>query len=246
MNRKSPTYIAPLPALLLLAVSASANANPAKLVPIGGSVSSGTSYTGATDGDPNTIWNSGGWAPAWIQLDLGQAMPISKIRLLVEQDRPGPANHVISVGANLSSMRTVYSYTGSPADNSWLEFGGDGLNGDHLGHVRYVRITTNSDPAWVGWREIEIYGALEYFGYFGMTPDNIPATAAAGANLMYVNGTDPNVASGPTSILATVGQYHAKAVVMVQSVAFSGRGLTGGASCSATDPGCWRYNWKNS
>src|SRR2546430_16239080 len=39
----------------------------------------------AVDGSLSTMWNSGGYAPQWIQLDLGQSSIISQIRLNVAQ-----------------------------------------------------------------------------------------------------------------------------------------------------------------
>jgi hypothetical protein len=39
---------------------------------------------------------------------------------------------------------------GDTADSQWLELMAKA-------QVRYVKIVTNKDPSWVGWREIEVY-----------------------------------------------------------------------------------------
>jgi hypothetical protein len=229
---------------MVTALACPASASPVKLQPIGYTVS-GT-YPGypasyVSDGNTSTFWNAGNWT-GYIELDLGQAMPISKIRLLPYDDRSGTAVHTITAGGDHNSMRTVYSYSGPAGpnlNNTWIEFSGDGANGDHLGHVRYIRITTTSNPSWLAWSEIEVYGAVEYFGYYNMYSTDIAPTSAAGANLMELWATDANIVSQ----LATTGQYHSQAIVFVQPLVFSGSGLLGGAGCSSTDPGCWRYQW---
>ena len=152
---------------MTLLASTAARGTPVKLTPIAVTVSS--TYSGLTpqsaiDGDVDTYWNSGGFAPAWIQLDLGNLTAVSKVRLLPSMLPDGATTQSIAVGADLNSMRTVYTRSGATADNSWLEFSGDGLNGDRLGNIRYVRITTTASPSWIGWREIEVYSGLEYFG----------------------------------------------------------------------------------
>src|SRR6476620_4698481 len=111
MRRKSLIILGAL--VLVTALGHSASANPVKLQPIAYTVS-GT-YGGylpqyVSDGNTSTFWNAGNWTGS-IQLDLGQAMPISKIRLLPFDDRGGTAVHTIKVGGDLNSMRTVYSYS---------------------------------------------------------------------------------------------------------------------------------------
>ena len=50
----------------------------------------------AVDGVADTIWNAGGGAPAWIEIDLGAATAIGEIRLLVAQSPPGPTHHRVT------------------------------------------------------------------------------------------------------------------------------------------------------
>jgi len=103
------------------------------------------------DGDPNTKWNAGSYAPSWIQLDLGQTVTISKVRLNVSQDPPGPTTHKISGGATPDGLTLIGTLDGNTTDDQWLELNQPANN------VRYVKIETLKSTSWVAWREIEIY-----------------------------------------------------------------------------------------
>jgi hypothetical protein len=133
----------------------------------------------AVDGDPNTMWNSGGRPTQWIQLDLGRPQAIGKLRLLPAQDPNGPVTLLIAVGNDPSKMREVTATVVNGQDGVWLELAGpwEGDNNatgfDAMGNVRYVRITIGSGPSWVAWREIEVYGAVQYFGYDDVGPRSV-------------------------------------------------------------------------
>jgi hypothetical protein len=43
----------------------------------------------AFDGNRETCWNSGGYAPAWIEADLGAPTPLANIVLIPAQDIAG-------------------------------------------------------------------------------------------------------------------------------------------------------------
>jgi hypothetical protein len=155
-----------------LGLDAPETAPPAgnKIRPIAVTASStypGSPPANAIDGNPATAWNAGGYATRWIELDLGRPMPVERLRLLTAQSPAGPVSFTVAVGASHSSMRTVKTSNVAGADDVWLDVGAPWLGGDRMGNVRYVRITTTSSPSWVAWREIEAYGALEYFGYYG-------------------------------------------------------------------------------
>jgi hypothetical protein len=115
------------------------------------SVSASGSYTSplnAFDGDFNTKWISGGFAPQWIEADLGSVHAIKKVRLMVEQTPAGATTHVISIDGTV-----VATLSGTFAEQSTIE--ADLVNAPVSG--RRVRVTTTSSPSWVGWREIMIY-----------------------------------------------------------------------------------------
>jgi hypothetical protein len=116
------------------------------------STSSGTDLPArATDGDVTTVWNAGAFAPAWIQLDLGQPGSVSKVRLNVSQVPSGPSTHVIAGGPTPEALVPIGTIDGDTSDNQWLELAVPATN------VRYLRISTTKSPSWVSWREIEVY-----------------------------------------------------------------------------------------
>jgi hypothetical protein len=108
----------------------------------------------AVDGNPETIWNSGQDAHQWIQIDLGQPVSISSIRLTVSQFPEGPTTHQVWVGADPNMLKLVHEFSGVTKDPEVLTFS----PATNLNEVRFVRILTQSSPSWVAWREIEVLG----------------------------------------------------------------------------------------
>jgi hypothetical protein len=88
---------------------------PIQVQPI--AVMASNSYPGcpginAVDGNPSTVWNAGGNAPQWIQLDFGKTIAIGKIRLLTHQAPNGNTTHEVWAGQDPSSLRKVKTFTG--------------------------------------------------------------------------------------------------------------------------------------
>ena len=104
------------------------------------------------DGDLGTSWNSGGFAPQWILLDLGQLSAVSKIRLNVAQSPAGDTTHQLYGGATPDNMSLLGTLKGSTQDGQWLE-----LLLTKASNVRYLRVDTVASPSWVGWREIQVF-----------------------------------------------------------------------------------------
>jgi hypothetical protein len=102
------------------------------------------------DHDPQKPWNSGGFGPGWIQLDLGQPTTISRVRLLTAQNPPGPTSHQILGGMTPESLTPLGALDGDTADSQWLEL-------QVKGQVRYLKVVTVKSPSWVAWGEIEVY-----------------------------------------------------------------------------------------
>jgi len=106
----------------------------------------------AFDGRADTVWGSGGFAPAWIEIDLGRPSTITQIRLLVAQS---PAGETIHRAIGISS---------SGKEGQLAEFRGVTTEGDWLTvtlttpvfDIQSIRITTLASPSWVAWRQIEI------------------------------------------------------------------------------------------
>ena len=102
------------------------------------------------DHDLQKGWNSGAGVPGWIQLDLGRQAIIGKLRLYTEQTPPGPTTHQILGGNSPDTLVPLGTLDGETAGGQWLEIQVKGL-------VRYVRVITVKSPSWVGWRELEVW-----------------------------------------------------------------------------------------
>ncbi|MGB8507876.1 MAG: discoidin domain-containing protein [Pyrinomonadaceae bacterium] len=108
----------------------------------------------ATDGNVNTAWVSGGFAPAWIQLDLGRSYSLTRVRLNIGQSPDGHTVHEVYGGATAGGqMSLLGTIDGNTVNGQWLELLTNGQA------VRYLKVVTTQDPSWVSWNEIEAYGS---------------------------------------------------------------------------------------
>ena len=218
-----------------LMLSAVATADPIKLQPSAVTASSswgGNNPQNAVDGDSSTYWNSGGWAPQWIQLDLGRPMPIQNVQIQFLQTPAGVSQGTISVGATPSSLTVVSSWNVYTYDGTTIGFL-ENSGSYHGGNVRYVRVTVTSSPSWIGFREISVYGSVEYMGYFRSAfggDDHITETVAAGANLVWIDG------GSAATKLAEARQAGAKAIVDVDVLLGGQTGIV---------PPDWQTQWAN-
>jgi F5/8 type C domain len=110
---------------------------------------SGAPSTYAVDGNPETAWNSGGWAPAWIELDLKHTVTLTNVHLLVGQSPAGPTTHQVYFGSSPAPTALIATLSGSTKDMQWLDID---VPGQPTG--RYLRVLTTASPSWVAWREI--------------------------------------------------------------------------------------------
>lgn len=108
----------------------------------------------AVDGDPTTAWNAGRHPPSWIEIDLGAAYSIDRVRLLVEQTPDGPTVHNVSFGTASRSFTIVEVLSRQTVDDQELSIA---PNSARHG-VRFVKVETISSPSWVAWNEIEVWG----------------------------------------------------------------------------------------
>jgi len=107
----------------------------------------------AVDGDLSTMWNSGAYAPQWIEVDLGRDYPISAIELMPAQ-YPTPAHTIHRVfGRAADSVTAVllHQFSGTTADAQWLT-----VSVPSSTCLRYVRVETTASPSWVAWKEIVV------------------------------------------------------------------------------------------
>lgn len=117
----------------------------------------GLSGAFAVDGDPGTVWNSGGGPLQWIQIDLGAAYDIGVIRLTVSQSPAGRTLHVVyGKGPGTGNDQThLHTFDGVTQDSDVLIF----TPAEPLRDLRYIWIDTTRSPSWVAWREIEVLAA---------------------------------------------------------------------------------------
>jgi hypothetical protein len=110
----------------------------------------------AFDGKRNTDWNAGGYAPAWIEADLGAPTQLASILLIPVQDIPGATTHEVwvsnkPIGDDRRDAKLVHTFQGETKDNQLLQFNfPKGLS------ARYVQIRTTQSPTWIAWWEVEI------------------------------------------------------------------------------------------
>ncbi|HXI26735.1 MAG TPA: carbohydrate-binding protein [Pyrinomonadaceae bacterium] len=122
------------------------------------------------DNSLGTCWVADGFAPQWVQLDLGQLYTVSKVRLLVLQDPAGATTHQIYGGTTTANLALLGTLSGNTQSGQWLELTFTSSS------VRYLRVNTTQSPSWVGWVEIEVYGTGSSSTPFGGTAISIPGT----------------------------------------------------------------------
>jgi uncharacterized protein (TIGR03437 family) len=107
----------------------------------------------AIDGNVSTFWNSGGFPPQWIEIDLPVPSIVSGVRLTVDQFPSGPTVHDLYVQSEAGGQpQVVTEFSGTTQDQQVLTW----TPSRPLVGVTSVRVTTVSSPSFVAWREIEI------------------------------------------------------------------------------------------
>lgn len=101
-----------------------------------------------------SVWNSGAYAPQWIEADFGGSVRIGRIYFTVEQLPPGNTTHLIQglTPSGWVNLGTLSRYTQAGQTFEW--------DGYQLFDVSRIRITTTASPSWVAWRNISFSRAL--------------------------------------------------------------------------------------
>ena len=109
----------------------------------------------AFDGDPNTNWNAKNFAAQWIAVTLDALYLVDRIALVVAQTPPGPTTHVLWLG-NGSGARGLYTRLEDiqTEDGQTIE-----VLLDPPQPVDELLVHTLESPSWVGWREVQVFGA---------------------------------------------------------------------------------------
>lgn len=99
-------------------------------------------------------YNSGGFAPQYLELQLPGTYSISSVCLNVGQLPNGNTLHEISAGSSSSSLTTVTTLNGYTYSGQWLNI----TYSPMLTGISVVRVTTVSSPSWVAWNKFLVYG----------------------------------------------------------------------------------------
>ncbi len=116
--------------------------------------SPGFTANAVIDGNLNSNWSAGDYAPQWIEIDLGQNYSISKIRLNPSQSPAGNTIHQVYMGSQPQPGLLVATFNQFTQDHQWFEQSFSLT----ISPVRYVKVLTTSSPSWISWFEIELYG----------------------------------------------------------------------------------------
>jgi hypothetical protein len=121
------------------------------------SVWEGYAGFGAVDGDPGTLWNAGGGPPQWIEIDLGEPIDVTEIRLLTSQSPAGQTVHrVYGKGPATDGVFALLAELNGPTDDSQSLV--VAASPTWIG-IQVLRVETVVSPSWVAWREIEVHRA---------------------------------------------------------------------------------------
>lgn len=108
----------------------------------------------AVDRVPGTYWNSGDYAPQWVEIDLGSPQAIGSISLLTAQLPDGDTVHrVLGKASAGDPYRLLHTFAGFTADGQWLRRSPVRPWED----IRFLRVQTTASPSWVAWKEIHLY-----------------------------------------------------------------------------------------
>lgn len=106
----------------------------------------------AVDGDSETWWGAGDFAPQWLELELAAPIDVAEVSLVVGQSPDGPTRHRLLAGPEPGALVLVHEFAGVTSDLQRLVFRPE----TPLPGIRVVRIETQDTTSWVSWREIEV------------------------------------------------------------------------------------------
>jgi HEAT repeat protein len=101
-------------------------------------------------------WNAGGYAPQWLEADLGVSTELAGILLLVNQLPAGDTAHEVwvshePIGEDRTRAKLAHTFRGNTDANQRLRF--DFPKGVF---ARFVQVRTTQSPSWVAWSEVEL------------------------------------------------------------------------------------------
>jgi hypothetical protein len=107
------------------------------------------------DGNPDTSWNSGGYAPQLVVVDLEEASTIYSIRLLTGQSPDGNTEHaVVGWPVGESDPVVLHVFAGFTTDRQWLTYTPE----EPWRGMDRIGVGTTSSPSWIAWFEFQVMG----------------------------------------------------------------------------------------
>jgi RNA polymerase sigma factor (sigma-70 family) len=106
--------------------------------------------------DKPVHWCSGGYAPGWIEADLGTVRKLDRIALVVRQTPKGDTVHEVwvsnePIGTDTAKAKLVHTFRGETDNIQELKHTfAPGLT------ARYVQIRTTESPSWIAWNSIDL------------------------------------------------------------------------------------------
>jgi hypothetical protein len=108
---------------------------------------------GAFDGDFDTLWNSGDYAPQWVRVDFAAPSDVASVRLTVAQYPAGQTTHDLYGIDSNGKLTLLHEFSGSTSDGMTLDYAPPTPWSNLYG----LRLRTTASPSWVAWREIEAF-----------------------------------------------------------------------------------------
>jgi hypothetical protein len=99
-------------------------------------------------------WNSGDYAPQWLEIDLQRPATVTLVRLVVNQYPAGETVHQLWGGGPGEELRLLHEFRGLTDTNHVLAFQPE----TPLANLQTIRVRTTESPSWVAWNEVEVYG----------------------------------------------------------------------------------------
>ena len=100
-----------------------------------------------------TIFNTGTYAPGFVEIQLSGLYTVNIICLQVAQSPNGNTLHQIYVGTTTNPSTLVTTLNGYTSSGQWINL----TYSPPLTNVRFLRVNTVTSPSWVAWVKFLVY-----------------------------------------------------------------------------------------
>ena len=101
-----------------------------------------------------TPWISGGDAPQWVEVDLGEKYNLKAIELVVETGSPVPVfytHEILVKGSSGESFQKIHTFSGERNEAEVIKYSKEN---ELIKDVRFLRVNMTEAPGWVALHEI--------------------------------------------------------------------------------------------